>query len=55
MVDDFYKPLYEHSKVRIDALLNRIELLKIEREILLQVIKDYKDLCFKNTNTKGTP
>lgn len=49
MVGDFYKPLYEHSKDRIDALL------KIEREILLQVIKDYKDLCFKNTNTKETP
>ncbi|MDP2202430.1 MAG: hypothetical protein Q8K07_10460 [Methylicorpusculum sp.] len=52
MNDDFYKSLYDYSKRRIDKLLARIELLKIEREILLQVIKDYKGEFLKN-DTKG--
>jgi len=40
----FYKSLYSSSTRRIDKLLSTIELLRIERDILLEVIRDYKTI-----------
>ena len=40
----FYKSLYSSSTQRIDKLLSTIELLRIERDILLEVIRDYKTI-----------